>query len=95
MHRLMLLVMLSLAASLVAIAVGERRFAAFVVAAAAIVSALGVIGHLVTLDDDARGGWSNPDGEHALWRRSLLELGIKILAFAASCTLLLWLLLHP
>ena len=40
-------------------------------------------GHLVTLDDDMPGGWSNLEGSKSLWRQSLLELAVKLLALAA------------
>lgn len=40
-------------------------------------------GHLVTLDDDMPGGWSNVEGSKSLWRQSLLELSVKLLALAA------------
>ena len=38
-----------------------------------------VFGHLVTLDDDLPGGWSNPDGDREIARASLVELGVKVL----------------
>jgi len=38
-------------------------------------------GHLVTLDDDMRGGWSNPDGSRAVAYRSLGELFVKLVVF--------------
>ena len=40
-----------------------------------------VIGHLVTLDDDMPGGWSNPERSRALWSKSLAQLLIKIVIF--------------
>jgi hypothetical protein len=39
------------------------------------------VGHLITLDDDASGGWSNPDRSIGLWRRSLFELVVKGIVF--------------
>ena len=44
-------------------------------------------GHLITLDEDMRGGWSNPDGSRAVAYRSLGELLVKFLVFIA----VLWL----
>ena len=47
-------------------------------------SAWTFFGHLVTADDDARGGWSNPDGSLPFpWA----ELAIKALVFGALCAL--------
>jgi hypothetical protein len=40
------------------------------------------LGHLVTLDDDMPGEWSNPQRSRALWLRSLAELIAKLLVFA-------------
>ena len=42
------------------------------------ISALAVIGHLVTIDDDFMGGWSNPDNSVQFWKSSLFELVVKI-----------------
>lgn len=41
------------------------------------ISAWVSIGHLVTLDDDMPGGWSNPENSANIWRSSKLELLIK------------------
>ena len=49
---------------------------------ALIVSGWAFGGHLITLDDDMRGGWSNPEGSRAVWGRSVLELFAKLLVFA-------------
>jgi hypothetical protein len=49
-------------------------------APALIMSGWAAIGHLVTLDDDAPGGWSSPANSaeaKAFWRRSLAELTVK------------------
>jgi hypothetical protein len=40
-----------------------------------------VIGHLVTLDDDMPGGWSNPERSRALWSKSLGQLAVKFAMF--------------
>ncbi|WP_426701182.1 hypothetical protein ACPPVV_17715 [Rhodanobacter sp. Col0626] len=42
------------------------------------------VGHLVTADDDAPGGWSNPDGPLSFPRAELL---IKALVLGALCAL--------
>jgi hypothetical protein len=41
-----------------------------------------LLGHLVTLDDDAPAGFSNPDASPSVWRTSLIELLAKGLLFA-------------
>ena len=38
-------------------------------------------GHLITLDDDMPGEWSNPEGNRKLWRGSLAILAVKFLVF--------------
>ena len=38
-------------------------------------------GHLITLDDDATDGFSNPTGSEEFWRRSKTELRLKGLLF--------------
>jgi hypothetical protein len=45
------------------------------------------IGHLVTLDDDFPGGWSNPAGSRRFLGSSLLELLVKGIIFAGISTL--------
>ena len=44
-------------------------------------------GHLVTLDDDAPDGFSNPSGSSRFWRSSLLELLLKAGLFGLVCYL--------
>jgi len=34
-------------------------------------------GHLVTLDDDMPGEWSNPENSPKIWKSSLFELAVK------------------
>ncbi len=46
-----------------------------------------LIGHLVTLDDDMPGEWSNPEGSRTLWHSSLIVLLIKLLAFSVFLVL--------
>jgi hypothetical protein len=50
---------------------------------ALVVAGWAFFGHLIALDDDMRGGWSNPEGSRAVWRRSVTELFAKLLVFAA------------
>jgi hypothetical protein len=40
-------------------------------------------GHLITLDDDMPGEWSNPEGDKKFWHGSLAIMVIKFLVFAA------------
>jgi len=40
-------------------------------------------GHLITLDDDMPGEWSNPESDKKLWRKSLAVMAVKLLVFAA------------
>jgi hypothetical protein len=47
------------------------------------------VGHLVTLDDDAPGGWSNPERSSELWRQSLLNLGILLAVLCGTCCVVL------
>ena len=47
-------------------------------------SAWAFFGHLVTIDDDMKSGWSNPDGSEPF---SWLELLIKAAIFAALCAM--------
>jgi hypothetical protein len=47
------------------------------------------IGHLLTLDDDMPGEWSNPEGEKAFWRNSLLVLAGKFVIFITLLALVL------
>lgn len=58
------------------------------IGAVTILFAWAAFGHLVTLDDDAPGEWSNPDGDAAVWRRSLLLLAVK----SVGLVLLIWLM---
>lgn len=46
-------------------------------------AAWAAIGHLVTLDDDASGGWSNPDNSKEVWRKSRRELILKFVVLFA------------
>lgn len=41
------------------------------------------VGHLITLDDEAPGGFGNPDESQSEWHGSLRELGIKALILLA------------
>ena len=52
---------------------------AFGVSAPALVgSGWAAFGHLITLDDEYPGGWSNIEGSKAVWRASLREMLAKL-----------------
>lgn len=51
------------------------------------ISAWIAFGHLITLDDDAPGGWSNQENSKSIWRRSLAELLIKFAVFVGLITM--------
>ncbi len=56
----------------------------WVSAPALVFSGWAALGHLVTLDDDAPGGWSspaNPAEAKGFWRSSLAQLALKVLVF--------------
>ena len=53
-----------------------------------ILSGWAFVGHVVTMDDDFPGGWSNPRGTRAIWRSSLAVLVLKAVLFGASIWLL-------
>jgi hypothetical protein len=71
----------------VAFLLGARLVGNWVGGLSLVLSGWGAIGHLVTLDDDMPGGWSNPDGLRAFWFESLVQLVIKIVIFGG----VLWL----
>src|SRR5690554_4789347 len=62
---------------------GYQSPAKYIAAPALVFSGWAALGHLVTLDDDAPDEWSNPEGSKATWHRSIGELIIKIVVFAA------------
>jgi hypothetical protein len=46
-------------------------------------------GHLITVDDDMPGEWSNPEGDKKMWRSSLVTLLLKFMAFVLLVVLVL------
>jgi hypothetical protein len=36
------------------------------------------VGHLITLDDEMPGEWSNPEGSRRIWRLSVVGLVVKV-----------------
>ncbi len=59
---------------------GAHSVGNWIAALALILSGWAALGHLITLDDDMPGEWSNPLRSRAVWRRSLVELTVKLLA---------------
>lgn len=72
----------SLVASVVAHVVQASTTARWLSWPPLVVSGWAFFGHLITLDDDIRGGWSNPQGSRAVWGRSVAELFLKLFVFA-------------
>lgn len=50
-------------------------------APALLLSGWAFVGHLVTLDDDMPGEWSNPERSRSIWYGSIVELLIKSVLF--------------
>ncbi|GAA0860352.1 hypothetical protein [Aliiglaciecola litoralis] len=44
----------------------------------ACVTVFASVGHLISLDDDFKGGWGNPEGDRSIVLKSILELVAKI-----------------
>jgi hypothetical protein len=65
----------------VAFLLGARSVGNWLAAPALILSGWAAFGHLVTLDDDMPGGWSNPERSRAFWLRSLGQLAMKFAIF--------------
>jgi hypothetical protein len=66
----------------VAFLFGARSLGNWVAAPAIILSGWAAFGHLITLDDDMPGGWSNPERSRAFWFKSLGQLAVKFAIFA-------------
>jgi hypothetical protein len=75
--------------SAIAYLIGERVVGNWLMAAPLVLSGWAAMGHLVTIDDDMPGGWSNPRRSGTLLLRSLGELVLKVLVFVV----LFWLFL--
>jgi hypothetical protein len=72
----------------VALLTGAHHLGTVLILPALLVSGFAALGHLVTLDDDMPGEWSNPAGSRKVWLSSLAELGVKLSAFAIALALL-------
>ncbi|WP_162925719.1 hypothetical protein [Isoalcanivorax indicus] len=71
----------SLLAALPTMIMGYESQAKYIAAPALLLSGWAAVGHLITLDDDASGGWSNPKGAKSIWRSSMVELSLKVIVF--------------
>jgi hypothetical protein len=91
--RWLTFVSISMLLSLAAHLLGHSAVAAFVIAPAVLALGFASAGHLVTVDDDAPGEFSNPDGDRIFWQTSLRHLIGKFSAFAAAGCLLGWYLI--
>jgi len=69
---------------------GMRRPLEIALVPLTVIGAWAFFGHLITLDDDALGGWSNPERSGAIWRTSLGQLCIKGLAFLVILVIVVW-----
>jgi len=70
---------------------GRRTVAAYAILPAVVTSVWIFVGHLVTVDDEAPGGWANPDGVPEVWRQSLLWLAMKAMVCAGVAGGAAWL----
>lgn len=73
-----------LAFAVVVALLGGRSPAAILGVPLIVLSGLALVGHLVTLDDDAAGGWSNPGGSRRVLRQSLVRLAVEGAVFAVA-----------
>ena len=84
MKLLLFLFAVSLCCSALASLFGAQFAARLLGAPAVVLSGWAALGHFVTLDDDAPGGWSNPDDSKEYWHTSVMELALKSGAFAVA-----------
>ena len=78
---------LSVVCSLGALLLGAHDLGASSTWPALVLAGWAFGGHLVTLDDDAPGGWSNHEGSAEYWHASLRQLAIKFFVFLAVVVL--------
>ena len=83
----------SYASSGVALLLGDYSAGRLLIAPALILAGWASLGHFVTLDDDASGGWSNMGRSRKIWLSSLAELSVKIGLFVIA--VMLFLAQHP
>lgn len=81
------LLVASYASSGVALLIGAHSTGRLLIIPALILAGWAFLGHLVTLDDDAPGEWSNPGGSRRMWLSSLGALCVKLAFFAGALVL--------
>jgi hypothetical protein len=79
----------SLVVAAVLYAFGARTAGTWAASPGLLLSGVALLGHVVTLDEDAKGGWSNPNNSLTVWRTSLLHLAVQFAAFLAILILVL------
>jgi len=62
---------------------GEKTVAMILGGPAIFLAGWAFIGHMITLDDDMPGEWSNPEASKKIWLISLGELSLKAILFMA------------
>lgn len=77
--------------SVAAFLLGARSVGSWVAAPSVILSGWAAFGHLITLDDDAPGGWSNSERSRSFFYKSLGQLALKFAIFAGLLWILVWL----
>jgi hypothetical protein len=90
---MLLVLCASYASSGAALVLGAYSAGRLLIAPALILAGWASLGHLVTLDDDAPGGWSNMGRARKVWLSSLAELSVKVALFAIA--IMLFLAQHP
>lgn len=77
----------SVVLSIVALLIGAHEWGATATVPALVLAVWMFGGHLVTLDDDSPGGWSNPHSSKEIWRQSLRQLAIKFFVLLGVASL--------
>ena len=85
----MVLYAASVSACAAAFLVGAKQVGMWLGAPALVLAGWALFGHLITLDDDAPGRWSNPERSAVVWKLSLGELSVKLTLFLVIAVLLL------
>jgi hypothetical protein len=83
--RLVLIIYgVSLLLAVAAACIGLRDWVVTLSLPALALSGLAVAGHVTTMDDDAPGGYSNPDGDIEMWAESVRKLKWKFLTLCLA-----------
>jgi len=72
--------------------VGSRRPLEVALVPLIVIAGWAFVGHLVTLDDDAPGAWSNPERSRTVWWSSVGQLCLKGVAFVVILATVVWML---